>query len=855
MRKLIVFVALALGVLSGSAALADHFDNNPGTGTFNPQLTGSISQTLVNRTTNFQLRMTQADHEDPPVVSRLRTPGDWQFAYAGTRQAEAPGGVPTTRCSDTIDGRRDSPEGTGTGTNLDFSKRTNARFARAEKIGRALLRVHADGISRPGAPIEWTGDIAFISYDALNQRATLCALFITTDTRVTQIPDPPGGGDDIEGVTEIEGEFPVQRVTDGTGTYWETLIDLTDLIQDDTLQSLHVSVLELKSDFNGMSAGNWNPGAVAFSKAPAVSGPKAFQGLFKTCPANDPAYGNCKSGRPDVTRTIPVTITLPAPAIASAGGSFNTNPLAVSGSSDPGASVQVYDGGVAAGSPATADGSGLWTASVPLTDGPHTLTARTVDAGGQSGLSNAINVSIDTTAPVPPIINTPVEGHDNNGTSVTYSGTAEPLSTVEVVDGGVLSIGTTVAQANGTWSFTAISPKGGRSIAARATDTLGNVGEFGPTREFLVRTATPIIVTPVQNGATNNPSVVVSGTSEPSAMILIYGPSGLLDSTGSDANGSWSKSISLLEGSYTITAQAWKDASFSNLSPVRSFDVDLTAPLAGAISSPTEGQEVRSISVPVSGTGEALASAAIYEGAARVGSASINAAGEWNAIVALADGEHTLAMQVIDRAGNVSPISQAVTFIVNDPLEITSPMSGSIHPGSITIAGSADPASSQVRVYEGFAEIGRASVANGRWSFPKTLPSGQHTLRARAVTAGVLGPFSDPVTFTTDATKPNVKIKKPSGYLLFGRLIGDPLQGYADDKGPADSKVARVEVTYADFLTGDEVTKVVACASCPAASITWSDMPDLAPGIYDVTATAYDVVGNSASETITFVIV
>ncbi|HEX9696259.1 MAG TPA: hypothetical protein VGB64_08085, partial [Actinomycetota bacterium] len=268
MRRWTMFISVLMGAgLVSGVAVADHYDNDAGTGSFNPQYAVTVAQAtspmLVNRPTDITLNLTQADHEDPPINVRLRVPGEWNFAFSTTRQAETAGGVPTSDCEAAIDNLHNSPDGTGNPPNTDFSKRTDAKFVRAEKIGRVHLEVHADGVTRPGAPATWDGDIAFISYNGVNQSAWLCALFISTDTRVISIPDPPppDSDDDIEGITEIVGAFPVSRVTDGGTQYWETLVDaIDDLARDDTFQTLQVSVTQLRATFDKHSAGNWHPG-------------------------------------------------------------------------------------------------------------------------------------------------------------------------------------------------------------------------------------------------------------------------------------------------------------------------------------------------------------------------------------------------------------------------------------------------------------------------------------------------------------------------------------------------------------------------------------------------------------------
>lgn len=879
-RTLAVLAVAAAG-LGSSTALASHFDNTAATGSFNPLMTLTATQSssplLVNRPTTVALRITQQDHEDPIVIGRLRWPGDWQFDYASTRQAENELGVPTTSCRAAVDNDRNSPAGTGQpGGNTDFSKRSDAFIARAEKIGRVHLEAHAETISRPGPPIVWDGDLAFISYDAVNDIGKLCALFITTHEGATAYPDPPPPAgstrDDVEDVTELLAEFSFLPVVDGSDTWLELLVDLTDLVQAEALQALQASLIELRTSITGHSVGNWDSGGIDFSLAPSISGNKRFQGTFKTCPTDDSAYLACKSGRPDVVRNFAFPVTLPAPVLTSPvqDAILNTNPVPVSGTADPFASVQVYEGTTAVGSPATADGGGIWNASVPLADGTRTIVARTIDSGTLSPgpVSNSRTFKLDTVAPLAPAINLPNEGSLIAGTSVTISGTAEAGTSVEIVEStgtaappGVfaapLTLGTVTAGQNGSWTLTVTMSKGPHQVQARATDAATNAGPFSGVRSFDVTTAIPIISAPQQNFFSNVTTIDISGFSEPGATVTIHEGGSMVGSpvvaTGA---GTWTLNVSFPEGEHMITATALAGGFTSPPSAIRTLTIDLTPPPAPVFAFPVAGQTVRSIGVPVSGDAEAFASVAVYEGPRRIGTTIAGADGRFALTILMADGSHTIRAQATDRAGNVGPFSANLSFVVEDPLAILEPVEGSFNAGTVQITGTADAASSQVRVFEDLIEIARVPVdpGDGSWSVARSFPSGNHTITARAVTDGVLGPPTDPRRFKIDADAPDSEVKLPSGYLLFGRLFFEPMRGYASDDRASDSRLDRIVVVYTNLFTGEETTHTIGVPPASASKIKWSDDPGVAPGFYEVTATVYDRVGNSASDGALFLI-
>jgi len=78
-------------------------------------------------------------------------------------------------------------------------------------------------------------------------------------------------------------------------------------------------------------------------------------------------------------------------------------------------------------------------------------------------------------------------------------------------------------------------------------------------------------------------------------------------------------------------------------------------------------------------------------------------------------------------------------------------------------------------------------------------------------------------------------------------------------KATDDHGVDHIELNYVNKITNAIALTETAetCTGCPNAPVTWAASPSsLAPGIYDVSAYAIDVVGNrSQAATITIVVV
>ncbi|MBS1151779.1 MAG: Cable pili-associated 22 kDa adhesin protein [Myxococcaceae bacterium] len=142
----------------------------------------------------------------------------------------------------------------------------------------------------------------------------------------------------------------------------------------------------------------------------------------------------------------------------------------ITGTAEPGATVRVSIDGQFVGW-ATADASGNWSlpTTVALSEGTHTVSAVATDAVGNQGPASATNTfTVLTTALTPPTITEPADGSLTNDSTPTVKGKAPPNSTVSVFVDGVLA-GTTVADANGDWTFTlATQPDGTHTVTAQA---------------------------------------------------------------------------------------------------------------------------------------------------------------------------------------------------------------------------------------------------------------------------------------------------------------------------------------------------------------------------------------------------
>jgi hypothetical protein len=149
----------------------------------------------------------------------------------------------------------------------------------------------------------------------------------------------------------------------------------------------------------------------------------------------------------------------------------NDNTLTLTGTAAANSTVKVYDGATLLGT-VTANSGGAWNyTTAALTDGVHSLAATATLNGTTSAFSTALTETIDTVAPVAPVI---IGDTISSTDRVTLNGTAEANSTVTVLEGTNV-LGTTAANSSGAWSFTTPSlAEGKHDFTATATDAAGN---------------------------------------------------------------------------------------------------------------------------------------------------------------------------------------------------------------------------------------------------------------------------------------------------------------------------------------------------------------------------------------------
>nr|WP_222533414.1 Ig-like domain-containing protein [Azospirillum sp. 412522] len=241
------------------------------------------------------------------------------------------------------------------------------------------------------------------------------------------------------------------------------------------------------------------------------------------------------------------------------------------------------------------------------------LTLATPGAANSLGANKAI--VIDTTAPSAPTAPDMTAGTDSGGSSTdnvtsnttpTFTGTAEPNSTVTLYDtDGTTVLGTGTTDGSGNYSVTATTAltSGAHTLTVKATDAAGNVSSVSGGLSVTIDTSAPAAPgTPVlpaasdtgisgSDGITGTATPTITGTAEPNSTVTLYDTDGttVLGTGTADGSGNYSVTATTLStGPHTLTVKATDAAgNVSTASPGLSVTVDTTAPTVTGVTSST----------------------------------------------------------------------------------------------------------------------------------------------------------------------------------------------------------------------------------------------------------------------------
>ncbi|MBU9843629.1 Ig-like domain-containing protein, partial [Rahnella ecdela] len=210
-------------------------------------------------------------------------------------------------------------------------------------------------------------------------------------------------------------------------------------------------------------------------------------------------------------------------------GSTSDNTPQIQGTGEAeGDIITVYNNGAAIGSAVVgADGTWSFTPDA-LADGQYDITVTETDAAGNvSDPSNAYDFTIDTIAPVAPVITDVVDdsGAQNvdvaqngstNDNTPQIQGTGEAEGDIITVYNGDEVLGSAMVGADGTWTFTPDALADGTyDITVTETDAAGNVSDPSNAYDFTIDTiapVAPVITDVVDDSGAQNVDVAQNGS-------------------------------------------------------------------------------------------------------------------------------------------------------------------------------------------------------------------------------------------------------------------------------------------------------------------------------------------------------
>ena len=465
------------------------------------------------------------------------------------------------------------------------------------------------------------------------------------------------------------------------------------------------------------------------------------------------------------------------------------NGVAITGTAEAGATVEVMLQGLTHSVTAGADGS--WSAvfsasEIPAGEYDADITVTSTDlAGNTSSATGTVHVDTETAVS----LDTPVTG-DNviNGVEaaggVSLTGQAEAGASVVVTMGGVSH--TVTADASGNWSaaFAAAEIAPGQydaPISVTATDTNGNIATT--TGTVAVDTTTVLGIDAGQAGGDNllnaaeaANGITLTGTAEPSAAVQVTFQ-GITRSVTADASGNWSAAYSFGEvtpGEYdapiSVTATDLAGNTESTTGQIR-VDTETMVDIAPGHVGGDSIVNAAEAQAGVTFTGEAEPGASVLVTVAGVTrTATVDSNGNWSAVFgagSLQAGEYdtTISVASTDAAGNTATTSTDLRVDTTAgevalsplPIEIDDVINAAERADGVVINGTATPGLT-VTVTLGSATQQVIADANGNWSInvpASSIPTGTQDLPITASitdAAGNHASVSDSVHLDTEVT-------------------------------------------------------------------------------------------------------
>ena len=457
----------------------------------------------------------------------------------------------------------------------------------------------------------------------------------------------------------------------------------------------------------------------------------------------------------------------------------------------------------------------------------------------------------------------------------TFSGTGQPGATIQVKDGSGSTIASTMVAKDGTWTVTLPTQADGEhtwsvvQIDGSKTTSAGSITVTVSTADASVTLATTAGDN-VINASEQSAGFTLSGTSKNLAQgtALTVTLNGKTYSAEVGANGAWSVKVpaadaqALGDGTWTVNVSG-KDAAGNTVSGSQTIGVDTASPV---ISVDTIAQDniinAAEHNQPLTLTGKTDAEAGQIVTVTLNGknhTATVGSDGSWSVtlpaseVQALANGEHTLTVNVSDKAGNGSSTTADFTVDTAAPVVTINTVAGddilntSEQGQAQIISGQANGAAEGdiVTVTVGGKTFTGAVQADGSWSVgvPASvigaLGEGSHSISVSVTdAAGNTGSATHGITLS--GNPPEFTLDPISqDNVLNAQEAMQPLSLSGTSNLPNGSAVT-VTLNNVNYQATVENGRW-------SVQVPVSDVLDLANTLYTVSVSGTDSVGNSGS--------
>jgi|GEM_PF-280339 len=495
----------------------------------------------------------------------------------------------------------------------------------------------------------------------------------------------------------------------------------------------------------------------------------------------------------------PSTLGTPDLLAASDTGVSNTDNITnsttqqLSGSATTGETVSIIVNGATVNTVTAAGGS--WSYTHTLTAGSYAITALATNGTGSGPASTALNIVVDTTAPLTlgpadllAASDAGTSSTDNITNSLTQqlSGSATTGDRVSILVGGTTA--NVVTAAGGSWSYTHTLTADSYAITVLATDTAGNAGAASSALGIVIDTTAPGTLGPpdllaASDTGTSNTDNITSATTQQLSGSATTGDRVSILVGGTTANvvtaagGSWSYTHTLTAGSYAVTVLTTDTAGNAGAaSSALGIVVDTAAPttlgtpdlLAASDTGFSNTDNItNSTTQQLSGSASTGDQVSILVGGTTANVVTA-AGGSWSYTHTLTAGSYAITALSTDTAGNVGAASSTLGIVIDTTAPVTLGPPDLLAASDLGVSSTDNITSSTTQQLSGSATTGdRVSVlvggttanvvtaAGGSWSYTHTLTAGSYAVTVQVSdAAGNAGPTSSALGLIIDTTAP-----------------------------------------------------------------------------------------------------